>query len=307
MTAKLFILHENEEWIKPLIAALTEHDIPHEQWNLSDGVIDLTEDPPPGVFYSRMSASSHTRDHGNTPGFGMAILNWLERHGRIVVNGTKALQLELSKAEQHTELQKMNIRTPKTIIVLGKDRLVAAAEKYFPTGSFITKHNRGGKGLGVHLFHSVTDLAAYVEGPEFELPYDGITLLQQYIKSPDQHITRVEFINNKPLYSMRVSTASGFELCPAEACALDPNKFLISTEVKAPSDLIRSYQRLLESNDINIAGIEFIKDSEGNIYTYDINTTTNYNKSAENKAGATSGIESQVAYFKHLIEQVKAA
>ena len=37
--------------------------LPFEEWFLSEGVLDLAGAPPQGVFYNRMSASSHTRGH----------------------------------------------------------------------------------------------------------------------------------------------------------------------------------------------------------------------------------------------------
>jgi hypothetical protein len=43
----------------------------------------------------------------------------------------------------------------------------------------------------------------------------------------------------------------------------------------------------LAANGIEIAGIEMITDREGQIYTYDVNTNTNYNSEAENKAGVS--------------------
>ena len=40
----------------------------------------------------------------------------------------------------------------------------------------------------------------------------------------------------------------------------------------------------LKNNNIEIAGIEYITDKSGIRYTYDVNTNTNYNVIAENKA-----------------------
>ena len=41
----------------------------------------------------------------------------------------------------------------------------------------------------------------------------------------------------------------------------------------------------MADNGIGIAGIEFIIDTSGEIFTYDVNTNTNYNSAAEAKAG----------------------
>ncbi len=42
---------------------------------------------------------------------------------------------------------------------------------------------------------------------------------------------------------------------------------------------------MLVANNIHVAGIEHIVDEQGTIYTYDINTNTNYNPRAEGRAG----------------------
>ena len=68
------------------------------------------------------------------------------------------------------------------------------------------------------MFYSLEALEEYVNSERFEEPVDGITLVQQYIKSPEQFITRAEFVGGKYMYSVRVDTSEGFELCPADAC-----------------------------------------------------------------------------------------
>ncbi|MFP3490520.1 alpha-L-glutamate ligase, partial [Staphylococcus sp. SIMBA_130] len=79
--------------------------------------------PPDGIFYNRMSASSHTRDHRYAPEYTAAVLEWLESHGRRVLNDSRALALEVSKVAQYAALRKHGIVTPKTIAAVGKDHL----------------------------------------------------------------------------------------------------------------------------------------------------------------------------------------
>ncbi len=45
--------------------------------------------------------------------------------------------------------------------------------------------------------------------------------------------------------------------------------------------IIEQYKEFLKENEITVAGIEFIRSADGTIYTYDINTNTNYNSGAE--------------------------
>ena len=157
---KIHVIHENDAWVEPLRSAFAELGLPLAEWFLSDGLVDLAAEPPEGVFYNRMSASSHTRGHRYGPELTGA---WLESHGRRVVNNGRALALEISKVAQYEALRAHGITTPRTLAAVGAERIVAAARKL--PAPFITKHNRAGKGLGVRLFQSVEALEAYVRGP----------------------------------------------------------------------------------------------------------------------------------------------
>lgn len=292
---KVYVIHENSEWVVPLRAAFAELGTPFEEWFLDQGTLDLRAAPPEGVFYNRMSASSHTRGHRYAAEYTGAVLAWLERHGRTVVNGGNALRLEVSKAAQYAALEAAGIETPDTIVTVGKDQIAGAAKALgYP---LVLKHNRGGKGLGVRLFYSDAALAEYLSSAEFEEPIDGITLAQRYIRAPEPFITRAEFVGGKFLYAVRVDTSQGFQLCPADQCQVEaaPGLADVSPAV-APSarfqiqqgfasPLIDRFERFLRAQKIGIAGIEFVTDADGKAYAYDVNTNTNYNPDAEAKAG----------------------
>jgi hypothetical protein len=287
------VIHENHEWSEPLFRELQAQGVPYADWHMGEGMLDLESAPPPGVFYNRMSASSHTRGHRYSPEYTAAVLAWLERHGARVINPGEALRLELSKVAQAQALAAHGIRSPRTRAALGRDAVLAAARGF--AGRFITKHNRAGKGLGVKLFHDVDALQAYLDGPDFQPSVDGITLIQQYIEAPTPHITRVEFIGGELLYAVRVDTSQGFELCPADACAVDDafcpvgeqagEKFHVLHGFEHP--LVARYRRLLAQHGVGVAAFEFIVDGDGRDYTYDINTNTNYNAQAEARAGVS--------------------
>ena len=220
MNKKVYVIHENDDWTRHLTARLDEVGVPYESWHLDQGHFDLAATPPEGVYYNRMSASSHTRGHRYAPELTGAVLDWLELNNRRVLNGSKALSFELSKVKQYTALECAGIKTPKTVFAVGKSQIIEAARE-LGVVPFITKHNRAGKGLGVHLFDSIEALAEYVNGPSFDESVDGITLVQQYIKSPGGFITRAEFVGGKYLYSVRVLTEDGFQLCPVDNCQIE--------------------------------------------------------------------------------------
>jgi hypothetical protein len=294
----IHVIHENAAWLEPLARALDAERLPWRDWFLDRGAFDLSQPPPEGVFYNRMSASSHTRDHRYAAELTVSVLAWLTAHGRRIVNGPRALDLEISKVRQYAALEAAGIRTPKTVLVAGRDLLVGAADRHFAGNPVILKPNRGGKGLGVRLFHTAEALAGYVASAEYEAPVDGLHLLQQYVRSPDSLITRAEFIGGRFVYAVQVDTSGGFELCPADVCAVgdafcpaDPGgapraKFTIIDDIDAT--LKQRCEAFLVANDIKVAGIEFIRDLDGAVYTYDVNTNTNYNPDAEAIAGRSA-------------------
>jgi hypothetical protein len=292
----IHVIHENAAWLEPLGRALDAEHLPWRDWFLDRGVFDLSTAPPEGVFYNRMSASSHTRDHRYAAELTACVLAWLAGHGRRIVNGPRALDLEISKARQYAALEAAGIQTPKTVLVAGHDRLVAAARGHFAGSPVILKPNRGGKGLGVRLFHTAEALASYRDSADYEPPVDGIHLLQQYIRAPVPLITRAEFIGGRFLYAVEVDTSQGFELCPADACAVEGAFCPAGEEPRAMFTIVADidpglkarYESFLAANGIEVAGIEFISDSAGAVYTYDVNTNTNYNPDAEARAGRSA-------------------
>ncbi len=305
---QIFVIHENDAWLEPLRASFRAAGVAHEEWFLDRGIIDLTRPPPEGVFYNRMSASSHTRGHTYAPEYAGAVIEWLVRHGRTVVNGRRALQLEVSKVAQYEALAAHGIPTPPTLAVVGEEHIRAAAARIgFP---LILKHNRAGKGLGVQLVHSAAaadEAVARIASNEDPLgaPRDGIWLVQRYVAAPEPFITRAEFVGGKFLYAVRVDTSEGFELCPADACAMPEgaacpavapaDKFRIIEGFSHP--LIPRMEAFLKAQGIGVGAIEFITDAQGQTFAYDVNTNTNYNPQAERRAD----VSATDAVVRHLV------
>ena len=288
MEKNIYIIHENDEWLVPLRKSFKKINAPFKEWHMDKESFDFKKSPPNGIFYNRMSASSHARGHRYAPENTKDVLGWLEKEKKRIINNSRALELEISKQKQYDELKKFNIKFPQTYYAKDKKEIIENSKKF--TKPFITKHNRGGRGLGVKYFQNSKELEKYVND-KFDNSVDGITLLQEYIDSEPKVITRVEFVKGKFLYAVQVDASDGFELCPADSCNVeekfcptnqDGNKFMILKNYKNPE--IKKYEELLKSNGIEIAGIEYIKGKDGKHYTYDINTNTNYNSIAERKS-----------------------
>lgn len=306
----IYILHENEEWLPPFREAFARAGLNFGEIDLSKGAINLDKEPPKGVFWSRMSASSHTRGHAFTKDYARAIFAWLARYNRRIVNPLSVLELEVSKVAQYLALNSAGFRTPKTLAAFGKADLRELARTL--QTPFIIKHNQGGKGLGVRLFESFAEFEKCLNSSEFEQSADGIYLAQEYVKSKAPFITRIEFIAGKFHYAVRVDTSDGgFELCPAEACEIERKpklaaaacdigaKFSLRDEIKADFPLVKKLENFLQAHKIEIAGVEFIENSQNELVVYDINTNTNYNKALEDalRAQGLQGAADRVVEF----------
>jgi len=314
----VYAIHENPDWWPPFEAAFADAGVPVQPWLLVDGALDIDALPPEGIFWSRISASSHTRGHTRSKDYARGLLSWLEASGRRTVNGRRVLETEVSKIDQLTALRAAGIDTPRTIAVVGRDGLVDASRRF--AGPFISKHNQGGKGLGVRLFQTSEEFAAYVSSDAFEEPADGITLVQEYLRPAGGFITRVEIVGGEFVYAIAADTVhGGFQLCPADACAIDPQTGLPVTPPGAEAaplpgvslfswrqdvdrDFVETLVQFTRDRGIEIAGVEFIETADGRRVVYDVNTNTNYNAEVERSAPA-SGPASIARYLGGLLDE----
>lgn len=304
---RVYVIHENPEWFPPLRAAFEAEGVPVEELLLTDGSIDVTSEPAPGVYWSRMSASAHTRGNEFSKEYTRATLSWLESAGRRVVNGRAVIDLEVSKVQQHLGLQSLGFDVPRTSAVFGTRDLAAVAST-FPV-PFISKHNQGGKGLGVRRWDSQEEFAAWVDSAEFESSPDGITLIQELLQAAQPFNTRAEFVGGEFVYAVQVDTSGDtFEFCPADACALPGAAPLFQLREKtadgapiAEHPVILRLPEFLSANGIEIAGVEFIETVDGRQVVYDVNTNTNYNPDVE-AASEKSGPREIARFLGRLLE-----
>ena len=322
---KVHVLHENPDWYAPLGAAFDAAGVPHEQWLLGDGVLDLTGPPPDGVFWSRVSASSHTRGHPYAKELARGVLCWLEAHGRVVVNGRRVLELEVSKVDQLTALAAAGFDVPATIAVAGRDGLAAAARRM--PAPFITKHNQGGKGLGVRLWSSHEELdgapgRARLRGPgRRHHAGAGVPARGRAVHHPGRvRRRRVPLRAHRGHRARRVRAVPGGRVrggagqrrpgavLPGGGGAVPdpaaPSLFALRDGFDHP--VIGRYREFAAAHGIGIAGFEFIETADGRLVTYDVNTTTNYNAGVE-AAAPRPALPAVARYLGGLLEQVRSA
>jgi biotin carboxylase len=300
MNKPVGIFYEHPEWFRKLFSRLDERGLPYEKLHAGFHSFNPSE---PNSLYSvvlnRISSSSYLRGHGQSIFYSKAFIAYLEQQGVRVINGSKATEVETSKAIQLLLLSKLGLSFPKTIVVNHISQIVDAAKQLqFPIA---VKPNIGGAGAGIVRFNTLSSLEEAVESEAIDLGIDQTALVQEFIPARGGHINRVETLNGKFLYAIKVfTTGESFNLCPAEICQLPegpqeigevclataPKKGLKVEAFTPPAEVITAVERIVQEAKIDVGGIEYIVDDRnGNILYYDINALSNFIADAENVIG----------------------
>ena len=95
------------------------------------------------------------------------------------------------------------------------------------------------------------------------------------------------------------TSRGGFELCPADACAV-PTENLFALREGFAHPIVDRYLAFAARHGVEVAGFEFIETADGRIVTYDVNTNTNYNPEVD-AAAPRSGPRQIARYLKNLL------
>lgn len=292
------IYYEHPEWFRTLFQKLDERRISYEKIDASSDYYDPEKPPAFSLLFNRMSASAYLRGNGNAIFYTSGYLENLERLGVRVINGSKAFQIEISKALQLSLLASIGIKFPGTRIVNSTEKLIeAASELIFP---ILIKPNIGGRGAGIVKFDLPGELRTAVDGKLIDPGIDGTLIVQEFVDKRGGHINRVETLNGKFLYALKIyPTGENFNLCPAEICqteiATNGGEVCLADGPKAglrvesfvpPTSIIETVEKIVAAAQIDVGGVEYlIDDRTGEPLFYDINALSNFVADAVNVVG----------------------
>ncbi len=305
-TLPIAIYYEQPNWFKPLFAELDRRGTPYVALSAVDHTWAPEDHPEEkySLVFNRMSPSAWNRDHGDQIFYTLGFLEHCHTRGLKVLNGFKAFQSELSKAGQLVLMDSLGIAYPKSRVIHRASQAPAATEGLrFPV---VVKPNIGGSGAGVKRFDHLSQLQAAAQLPSTDpdallLGLDSTALVQEFIPARDSHIVRVEVLNGKFLYAIKVHiTGETFDLCPADicrtssgvdlnraACAIDAPKSGITVEAYTPPPAaIVDVELLMKHSGIDIGGVEYLTDDrDGTRYYYDTNALSNFVADGKNVLG----------------------
>jgi biotin carboxylase len=287
----LGIYYEHPDWYRPLFEELDRRGVPYDRLHADQHSYDPSERTPShGVIFNRMSPSAYTRGRGHLTFYTLQYLAHLERLGVRVINGYAAWKTEISKAYQLTLLERLGLPYPRARVIHHASQASHAARGLrFPV---VVKPNIGGSGAGIVRFDSPDALErASAEGMVL-LGLDSTALVQEYVSADAGRIVRVEVLNGRYLYAIRIyAPGDSFNLCPADvcqgmdgaelaraACPADAPKNNLRVEGYTPPDeIIQAVERITAAGGIEIGGVEYMIDPrDGQPYFYDINALSNF-------------------------------
>jgi biotin carboxylase len=287
----LAIYYEHPDWFRPLFTELDRRGTPYVKLHVETHRWDDAQPSSPyAVVLNRMSPSAYLRGRGQQIFTTGGFLAHAEDRGVRVVNGSQAWKTEISKADQLELLQELGLPHPRANVIRDpKDAPAAAKGLRFPV---VVKPNIGGSGAGIRRFDTLEGLRRVAEEGTLDLGIDGVALVQEYIPARDGRIVRVEVLDGRYLYAIRIySSGDQFNLCPADvcqrvdgaeleraACALDAPKNGLKVEgYQAPPEVADAVERIMARAGIELGGVEYmIDDRDGQLYYYDINALSNF-------------------------------
>ena len=284
---RIGILDEHPEWSTRLIAELEGRDLVVDRIDHSRHAFDPRErHARHDVIVNRSSPSSHRRGHASVLFYTEAVLDHYAALGVAVINPVAAYRFEKSKALQVRLFERLAVRYPRTVVLNHPDQLRKAAEGLrFPV---LVKPNVGGSGALIERFDDCDALQTRAGALDFGP--DGVGLLQEYVEPRDGAIVRIEVLDGRALYAIRiVKRAEDFNLCPADicqvpaassdlaACPLDARPRLEVTRYDAPDDVVAQAIALTRAASIDVGGVEYLVSArDGLPYFYDVNATSNF-------------------------------
>jgi glutathione synthase/RimK-type ligase-like ATP-grasp enzyme len=318
---RLGIVYEHPEWFAPLFAALEAREVPYDRIDASAHHFDpsVAAGLPWTLVLNRMSPSAYLRGHGQAIVYTREFLRYVEANGIETVNGSAAFALETSKVSQLLLLRQLGLRAPRTRVINHRSQAVAAAEEL--TYPVVVKPNVGGSGAGMRRFDRPAELAAAVADGTLDLGVDETALVQEFLPVRNGHIVRVEVLDGRVLYAIKVfPKPGGFNLCPADICqtpadersAAAPAAGLCPIELPkvalrveaatTPQSVARDVLAIARRARLDLVGVEYlVNDRDGRVYYYDVNSLSNF----VSNAPAVVGFDPYELFADYLAERLR--
>jgi hypothetical protein len=254
----LAVYYEHPDWFKPLFAALDRRGVDWAPLTIEDHVFDPADATLPApVIFNRLSMSAFLRQSEHAIFYSQAALAHWGHFGARVINGAAAMTIDTSKARQLSLFKALGLEIPATRVVHRyQDIVPAAATLRFPV---IVKGNIGGSGAAMTQYDSIEELDAYAADRETPVGLDGVTLVQEFVPTPDAQIIRCETLKGRFLYAVAMTDTPTVE-------AYEP-----------PLEILEAVQAVAEASHLDVGAVEYMIDArDGVARFFDIDALSPY-------------------------------
>lgn len=285
---RLAILYEHPLWHQPLFDALKRQDVDFLKVDLTCGAFQTKDIPEADVIYNLVSPSAYIRSNLQAIPYAFALCSFMEYDGKTVLNGTSSMKIEMSKSRQIALTKKLNINFPQSIIF----NQLEALDNLRLDFPLILKPEQGGSGARMYLLNSRQEIEETFQTVQNLWQPDNLMLLQEKLNYDEEiGCIRIEYVNGKMIYAMRIVSNGTFNLCPSIVCNPDDGEGIceIPTKQSKPPSFFAMKEIKQEWIDIgmkimNEAGhfsgsIELIECTDGRVVVYDINSNSNLRES----------------------------
>lgn len=291
-TRPVGIFYEHPHWFKPLFEELERRHIPFVRIYAANHQYNPAErEVPYSLLINRVSASAHARGNSQGVFHSAHYLAHVERLGVQVINGTPAHEIESSRARQIELLAELGLPFPKTKIINHVDQLVPAALSLrFP---IVVKINQPGRTGDLHRFSSINDLRKAISHHQIHLGIDHTAIIQEFIPAREGHIVRVETLNGKFLYALKVPDG---RFSDRDQLKVEP--------YSPPSKIVADVERIVKNARIDVGAVEYVVSAvDDQVYYCNIVALSNFVHDAEQ----TIGFDPNVALVDFIEDRLSPA
>ncbi len=265
--SKIGVLYESPEWSNLHLAQLLEaKGVEAELIDLREGFLFLADEPPLGLYINRVFPSAVMR--GSAPSISLAqrYVLWLESKGKRVINPSQSSHYDYDKAATYIELSQIGILVPQTLVCGSMESLKEGAHALgFP---LILKHNLGGRAYQTKIFQSQAEWEEELtRGVDFGA--DHLLLLQRYICPLGDYTLRAEVVGDELMCLLRRYVAAGGISSWSRGSRYEVVSY-------PEGEVVSLSLRVARETGMEMGGLDFIRDKEGQLYLLELNATSNF-------------------------------
>lgn len=307
-TRPVGIFYEHPVWFKPLFDELERRRIPFVRIHAASHQYNPAErEVPFSMLVNRVSSSAHLRGNSQGVFHSAHYLAHVERLGIPVINGTHAHDIESSKARQIELLAELGLPFPKTKIVNHIDQLVPAALSLrFP---IVVKINQPGRLRSLQRFASVNTLKKAIAHHQIHLGVDHTAVVQEFIPAREGNIIRVETLNGKFLYALKIHATSENPLLKPDDIFAPNSIGETGNQIRVepfspPQKIVEDVERIIRTAKVDVGAVEYVVSAVNDeVYYCNIIALSNFVANPEQ----TIGFDPHVLLVDYIEDRLKPA